>query len=236
MENSDRRYTDQEVALVLQRAAELEEQRSSGPGSARGLSRRELHDIAREVGLSPAAIDEALTTLGTRRGPGGRSLLGPALSTKMVRAVPHRLGDDALRRLIHVIEDRVDATGTVTDALGTVRWTSIPSGHKFDRTTQVSLSSNTSETQIQVVQRYPGALRAVLHFLPGAWGAMIGGAVVASSGASALAALGMGLGAAAIGMGIGRGIWELVARRSEGHVERIVAAVAEEAGTMEEQP
>ncbi len=232
VKDSDRRYTDQEVALVLQRAAEIEERKSSGALAARGLTLHELHEIAKEVGFSPAVIDEALTALQTRPRSRPGSLLGAPLSCKMIRAVPHHLGDEALRRLIRVIEDCVDVTGTVTDALGTVRWTSILGGHGLDRRTQVSLSSDNNETQIQVVQRYPAGLRAMLQFLPGVWGAAIGAAVAASLGVTAVGTIGVGVGAATVGLGIGRSIWQMLARRGERQVERIVSALVAAAGKI----
>lgn len=231
MENSDRRYSDQEVALVLQRAVEIEEHKPGITAAARGLTLRELHEIAREVGLSPAVIDEALTSLQNRRRSRASSFLGAPLSRKVVRAVPRDLGDDGLRRLIRITEDSVDATGTVSEALGTVRWTSISSAHKFAHTTQISLSSSSGETQIQVAQRYPASLRAVLHFLPAAWGAMFGAGVAASMG-SGIGALGAGVAAAALGLGIGRGIWQLLARRSEQQVEEVATALATAAGEI----
>ena len=233
MENANRRYTDQEVALVLQRAAEIEEQAPGDTAAPRGLTLHELHDIAREVGLSPAVIDEALMGLTTRR-RSRSSFLGAPLSRKMVRGVPHHLGDEAFRHLIHVTEDCLDATGTVTEALGTVRWTSVSSGHKFDRTTQISLSSTNDETQIQVVQRYPAGFRAFLHLLPGAWGAMIGGAVAASVAIPAIGAIGLGVavGGAALGVGIGRGIWHMMSRRSERQVEKVVTELVTAAGEI----
>jgi CO/xanthine dehydrogenase Mo-binding subunit len=110
----------------------------------------------------------------------------------------------------------------------------MPSAHKFDRTTQISLSSSSDETQIQVVQRYPASLRAILHFLPGAWGAMIGAAVAASVGVTALGTVGVGVAAAAIGMGIGRSIWQTVARRSERQVEEIATALVTATGDITE--
>lgn len=229
VQDSDRRYTDQEVALVLQRAAEIEEQRSSGPSEARGLTLHELHEIAREVGLSSAVIDEALTALQTRPRSKGGSLLGAPLSYKTIRGVPHHLGDEAFQRLIRVTEDCVDVTGTVTHALGTVRWTSMSSGHKL---TQVSLSSSKDETQIRVVQRYPAGLRAILHFLPGAWGAALGAAIAASLGVASIGTIGIGVGAATLGIGIGRSIWQMLARRSERQVEKVATALVAAAGEM----
>ncbi|MDH3290414.1 MAG: hypothetical protein OEO20_12355 [Gemmatimonadota bacterium] len=230
--DSDRRFTDQEVALVLQRAAELEEQRSLGSTSARGLTLRELHEIAREVGLSAEVIDEAVAAVRAGVGPHRALLLGAPLSSKVVRGVPGRLGEDALQRLVRVIEDHVDATGTVTEALGTVRWTSVSRGHKFDRTTQVSLSSTDEETQIQVVQRYPSGLRAILHFLPGTWGGVLGAGVAASAGIAPLAVIGVAAGAAVLGASIGRTIWQTLAKRSEREVERMATQLVTAAGDM----
>ncbi len=220
---SDRRYTDQEVALVLQRAAEIEEQRSTSSLGTRGLTLRELHEIAREVGLSPDVINEALSTLTVRARARGSSLLGAPLSHKLVRGVPGNLGKEALPHLIHVIENHVDATGTVTDALGIVRWTSVSREHKFGRSIQVSLSTSPNETQIQVVHRYPSGLRAVLQVLPGLWGAGLGAAVVGSLGLAFVPAIGVVVGAAALGAGIGRSVWHAIARRSEREAEKVAA-------------
>lgn len=235
MDRSDRRFTDQEVALVLQRAAEIEERRTVSSAMPRGLTLRELHEIAREVGLSPDVIDQAVSTLQTGARPRSGFPLAAPLSSKQVRAVPGQLAEHELQRLIQVIESHVDATGTVTEALGTVRWTSVSRGHKFDRTLQVSLSSGQDETQVQVVQRYPAGLRAILHFLPGAWGAMIGAAVGASVGVVPIAAIGATVGAAALGMGIGRSIWQTLARRSEREVERVATELVAAANELTER-
>lgn len=222
----DRRFTDQEVALVLQRAAEIEERRAT-TSPTKGLSLAELREIAREVGLSPDVIDEAVGTLQA----GGRTpratALGAPLSSKVVRGVRGQLSEQALQGLIRLLEDRVEATGTVTEALGTVRWTSTGRGHKFDRTTQVSFHPEATETQIQVVQRYPEGLRFVLHLLPGLWGGMIGGTVAASAGGiSTAAAVGLAAASVGLGVGIGRAIWTRLARKNAREVEQVADALA----------
>jgi hypothetical protein len=217
----DRRFTDQEVAQVLQRATEIEERRAT-TSPATGLSLAELRDIAREVGLSPDVIDEAVGALQARGRTPGASVLGAPLSSKVVRGVPGQLSEQSLQGLIRLLEDRVEATGTVSEALGTVRWTSTGRGHKFDRTTQVSFHSKSDETQIQVVQRYPSGLRMVLHALPALWGGMIGGGVAASAGGiSTATAMGIALASVGLGLGIGRSIWTGLARRNAREVERV---------------
>lgn len=228
-ERLERRYTDQEVAMVLHRATEIEERRPTASGPVTGLSLRELHEIAREVGLSAAVIDEAVASLQSGRPARAASLLGAALSSKTVRAVDGRLDPQGLNELIRVLEERIDTAGTVTEALGTVRWTSVARGHKFDRTTQVTVSPSGEETRIQVVNRYPSGFRAILHGLPAMWGAMIGAAIGASAGAGALLVMAGGLGAALAGAGIGRAVWRFVSLRSARQVETLATDLAEEA-------
>jgi len=222
-----RRFTDQEVALVLKRAAELEERRALS--SAKGLTLAELQDIAREVGLSPEAIEEAVTGLATKSRTQAPEFLGAPLGVKVARGVPGQLDQEALRQLIRVVEDRLDATGTVTDALGTVRWTRAPHGDRFEATTQVSFSQAGGETQIHVTQRYPSRLRAILQLLPTAWGTMIGGAIAASVAAGPGTGIALAIGSAALGFGIGRSIWQWVARRATSRVDALSADLASEA-------
>jgi hypothetical protein len=225
--DSARRYTDQEVALVLKRAAELEERRTLS--GAKGLTLEELREIAREVGLSPETIDEAVTSIaGSRRRRSG-GWLGGALSAKVVRGVPGRLNEADLRQLVRLVEERLDATGTVTEALGTVRWTGAPQGDRFDPTTQVSFSAGGTETQVQVVQRYPARLRIILHVLPMLWGTMIGGAIAASTVPALATSLTIGLGSAALGLGVGRGIWGWIARRAESRIDSLASDLVAEA-------
>lgn len=221
-DHSDRRFTDQEVAIVLQRAAEIEERRSDA-ASPHGVTLRELREIAQEVGFRPEVLDEAVAAIQAGARPRSRELLGAPLSSKSVRGVEGHLGEEGLQSLVRVIEEQVEATGTVSQALGTVRWTSIPRGHKFDRTMQVSFAVKNEETQIQVVQRYQSAFRAILHFLPGAWGGMIGGGVAASLGVPAVPGIAIGVGAIALGVGIGRSVWQVLARRSAREVQRLAS-------------
>jgi len=228
--NEERRYTDREVAVVLKRAAELEEERQSDiPG--RGLTVSQLHDIAREVGLSPDMVDRAIADLGRHSRLGARSLLGASPLHKVVRAVPGPLDRDSLQSLIQLIEDHLSATGTVTEALGGVRWTSTVDGHPFSHTTQVSLTPSGRETHVQVVERLSPRLQRVMHILPGAWSAMIAGAIVASAGVGTAPALAILAGSVGVGVAIGRGIWNHLAKRSGVRVERLAAELTQEAIT-----
>ncbi|MCC7132050.1 MAG: hypothetical protein IT352_05365 [Gemmatimonadales bacterium] len=229
MEKFSRRFTDQEVAQVLQRATELEDRRPTELPTAPGLSLADLHEIGREVGLGPDAVDAAVRSVEANARPRVAAGLVAPLSAKLSWDVPGTLTRADLERLIRLVEERVDLTGTVSEALGTVRWTSVPRGNKFERNIQVSLTPGETDTRIEVVGRYPAALRGLLQLLPAGWGAMIAGAVVASAATGLVASLAVMLGAMGVGYGIGRTIWQFLAGRNRRQVHRIAADLVDEA-------
>jgi hypothetical protein len=229
MEQLSRRFTDQEVAQVLQRATELEDRRPTEAGPVRGLTLADLHEIGREVGLGPDAVDAAVRAIEADARPRVTAGLVAPLTAKLSWDVPGGLDRADLDRLIRLVEERVDLTGTVTEALGTVRWTTVPRGNKFERTLQVSLTAGEAETRIQVIGRHPASLRGLLHGLPAMWGAMIGGAVVASAATGLLGAIGAMLVSSGIGLGIGRVIWQAVARWNRRQVHRVATELVDEA-------
>ncbi len=226
---SDRRYTDQEVALVLKRAAELEERGSDGTAAGRGLTLSELQEVAREVGFRPEIVNQAVAEL---QRPGQLqewSLLGSPVTHKSVRAVPRRLTEQEIPRLLEVIEDRIAVPGTVSEAFGTIRWTTVAGGHRLDPTTQVTLTPANDETHIQVTQRYPPPLRIALQGIPAVWGAALGAGGAAALGLAGIASGGF-VGAAAIaGAAIGRGVWRWISRGSERRVDELTSQLVEEA-------
>ena len=71
---TERRYNDKEVALILQRAAEMSQAKTAG-----GMSVEELERIALEAGLDPAAVRQAADEVGrgeASAGGIGHTLLG----------------------------------------------------------------------------------------------------------------------------------------------------------------
>lgn len=216
MSDGSRRFTDREVALVLKRASDLDEAES--PEAAGGLSLHDLREIAREVGISPSAIDRAVASL--ERGPRiGTSLAGAPRVRKAVRAFPSELDQDGIARLMRVVDDRADSTGSITEALGSVRWT----GQDRFKSTRVSVTPKDGETTIEVVEKAEPKMRRVFHLLPPAWALMLAGALAGSAEASPLALVALVVAAVAVGLGLGRGAWALMSAFSQ----RRVAALAE---------
>jgi hypothetical protein len=233
-DDSDRRFTDQEIALLLQRAAEIEARRSDTvPG--RGLTLHELRDIARDVGISAEVFEEAVIAVQAGAKPARRELLGAPLTYKAARGVEGQLDEAAMERLIRVLEEAMDQSGTVTDALGTVRWTSLTPDQRFDPTTQVLLLATKGETQISVVRRHPAMMRVFLHVMPAVWSSALFVAIGAGGFHAADQVLAIG-GAlfAFIGAGIGHSIWQGIGERSALKVQDVADRLASAARDLME--
>jgi hypothetical protein len=221
-EDRTRRFTDREVALVLRRAAEIEEKAGAGPGG--GLSLEDLQEIAREVGISPAAVREAAEGLERRPGP-GRWLGGAPMVRRAVHAVGGELDEQAIARLVQLIDEKADSAGAVSEALGSVRWTGADRFHS----TQVTITPARGETTIQVVEKASPRMRRILHLLPAAWGSILAGATVGTlepGAAVGAGLLGLGLGVGAL---VGRAAFAYASLRSGGRVERLAADLSREA-------
>ena len=231
---SDHRFTDREVALLLQRAAEIEAQRSDAP-PVQGMSLRQLREIATEVGISPEVFEEAVTAVQAGAKPAGRDLLGAPLTYKAARGVEGRLDEAAMERLIRVLEEAMDQSGTVTDALGTVRWTSLTPDQRFDPTTQVSLVPKADETQILIVRRHPAMMRGFLHVLPPIWsGALVTAIAAGNHAPDSILAIVFGV-FALIGLGIGHSIWQAMGERSARKVQEVADTLATAARDLSDE-
>lgn len=221
MSAEDRRYTDREVALILRRAAELEE-REGVEVKARGISLSDLEQIASDVGLDLMRIRRAALELEGGRRFRGSTVLGPPPSRTAVRGVEAPLSGASLRELVRAIDDHVDAPGTVSEALGTVRWTA------SDRwsTTQVAVAPSPAGTTIKVHERIEPRVRGLLHFVPTVWGAMAGIAITASVGIAVLPGAAILAGCALVGTAAGRGVWEILSERSQRRVDELAGDLA----------
>lgn len=221
-EDNSRRYTDREVAVALRRASELEE--VGGPGGSGGLSRADLEEIAREVGISREAMGRALEELDKRREPNS-VVMGASRVRRAVRGVSGELNEEAMQRLIRLVDERAEGNGVISEALGSVRWTST---ERF-QSTQVSITPAEGETSIQVVEKTTARLKAVLHIVPAGWGFIAAAGIVSGLGLPALSAAGIFVAGTAVGGAVGRLAWNVIAGRSAKRVERLAAELAREA-------
>ena len=224
-DDKNRRFTEQEVAIVLREASELEE--VGGQVGARGLSLRDLEEIAGEVGISKASITRAVSKLDAR-GKRVNPLAGGPLAHRAIRAVEGELDEEGLAALVRQVDGGSDAVGEVSEALGATRWTASDRFH----TTQVSLTPGRGETTIQVVERATTRLRRLVHLVPASVSAAvtagtIGALDLSSGGVSGVIALGFVAGAT-----LGRMVWSRMALQRAARVEHLAEDLSKEASEL----
>ena len=227
---TERRFTDKEVALILRRSVEMEEKSGSSElPSARGLTLKELQDVAGEVGLDPRVVSLAAAELETRRGLDPVSLIGPSTVRREVQSIPKELSREEMGELVRVVDREVSAQGTVVEALGAVRWTS---NGRF-LSTQVSLEPTEDETLIRVEERYAERVRGPLHGVPAGYGAMFG-LILAMEGlelSGAMVAIAIVF-MAVVGWIAGDLVWRAVSSGSQKRVRALSESLSEQAARL----
>lgn len=216
-------FSEKQVSLILRRAAEIE---ASGKGAS-GMTAADIEAIALEAGIQPGAVRLAIEELRVEPSTSTLPWSAPA-SRHETRVIPTELGRDQLAALMHSIEARAGRHGTVTEALGTVRWSSTAGMW----TTDVAVTARDGETRIGVHERIVEDRRKLFRILPPAWGAMAGLIVAGSLAVGALGIIGLTAAGALLGFGIGRAIFRSRSEASRERVERLAMALAEDARAL----
>jgi hypothetical protein len=117
IESSHHQFTDQEMALILKRAAELQE-RADGRGATRSLG--EITEIAAEVGIDRAFVDAAIAEL---RQPTVRTgWLGAPTRFHAECTIPGALSPDAIGVLLDRVRAELGLHGEVHQVFDGVEW------------------------------------------------------------------------------------------------------------------
>jgi hypothetical protein len=194
----ERRYSEQEVGVILQTAAELQLRAAKGADDALvardGLSLSELEAIAAEAGLDVALVRRAATRLPTRAEPArADGFFGAHTRITIEREVSGELRTSAFEFVADVIRRH---TGTAHDGKVTLTdrsllWTLT----ELSGRTTVSVSTRFGRTLVHVDRRLTD-YAAGLFLLLGVGGGTVGGggalALALGTAMSGLAATGVG--------------------------------------------
>jgi hypothetical protein len=184
----NRRFNDEEVALIIKRAAELQQTEQVAQDPSSSLSLKEVEDIAREAGIDPALIRRAANTL-DQRNEVNRPSPWVGAPTRIVyeRVVDGEITSDAYEPIVNEIRRTFGDNG-IPSVLGrTLAWTSTQTGgrrHSRGRQIDVSVMSRGGVTTIRVEEE----LRNVA-------GALFGGLVGGGGGGTTGISVGIGMGA-----------------------------------------
>lgn len=216
---SEKRYDDEEVALILRRALEPD----GGRADPHGLTLAQLKEIAVEVGIDPARMEAAAMAVQSE-GRSARSAHGRVTARYDVQ-VDGELPPERRADILRAIRSAMGRQGVVTAELGALSWKAQDAfGGRY-----VTVSSSEGSTRIEALGNFrDGAL------VTGAAGGTIGMALTAMvlKGAGVLAAMG---GAAPLALAAGATLpaW-LVYRRwyrkEDTALRQAIAEIAAEVG------
>lgn len=186
---SGRRYTDEEVRKLLERASEIESESKYLTAPTHGPTLQELEAIAEEAGLDALALREAARELDAH-GEGTilpsektKGFLGAPVAIVLRRSIPGEVPESVLEGLIPVLQRAAGGIGQSSGRGKTLTWQCTNPG--ATRTLLATLSTSGGETRIVLEERYENMAWAI-H------GGIIGGA-----------GGGVGLG---VGFGVGFGV------------------------------
>ncbi len=109
-----RRYNDEEVAAIFERASEAPPPRGRQPRSvADGMTLAELQEIGREVGIAPESVALAARALDQRGAAAARRFLGFPIGVERTIELDRQLSDDEWERLVVDLRETFDARGMV---------------------------------------------------------------------------------------------------------------------------
>ena len=172
-----RHYNEQEVSLILRRAAEMQ---ADQPGAA-GTSLADLEDIALEAGLDPALVRRAASDLTTASPIVAPSrFLGAARRLHVERVIDGELSEDDLEALVGEVRRSFGEPGIVSTLGRTVTWSPTPS--QSARQLFVTVFTRGGQTTIRAEENLNLLAGGLFGGLMGVLGGMLSAPVVALAG------------------------------------------------------
>ncbi len=121
---TERRYTEDEVARIFERAADPEQASRRRLAAGEGLTLGELQEIGREVGIAPEAVEDAARSLEKRpERPTRRTLLGFPIGVGRTAQLDRHLSDREWERLVVDLRETFDARGSLRTHGSFREWT-----------------------------------------------------------------------------------------------------------------
>lgn len=114
MADADRKYNDEEFALILRKASQIQDG-SGGADTDAGLSLDEIRAIAREVGIDPTAVDRAAALVprtASRRDAFSRVMGGPTLY-RLESTVQGTMSETDMARMLDSVRRAAEHHGKV---------------------------------------------------------------------------------------------------------------------------
>jgi hypothetical protein len=224
-----RRYTEEEVGLILRRATEMQQAEPERTDPA-GLTLAELQDIAAEAGIDPEKLRQAASELQTFRPETvGNRLAGAPMATEIERVVEGELPRERLEELVPTIQTATAGQGTASEVGRSLTWTSRTGSSVIER--QVFVTARDGHTIVRVQESFGGLAASLFGGIMGG----VGGGVGFGLGGALSATLGLGAGLIALPIAtlagsylLARAIYTSQVRGREVVVRALVDSLAEQ--------
>jgi hypothetical protein len=227
MSNDERRFTDEEFALVLRKAMALHDRGGADtgrlPGS--GMTMEDMKAVAREVGIDPALIEQAVALSPARHVSQRQQLLGGPTRYRMEHSARSLVTREELADVLDLVRREMQHPGRVTSELDGVVWETEGELSQF----HLGLSPRGEKTEVRLTVHRDGAF-ILTWFLPVTGGLVVAGITGAAldpdSAAAGLAIISGGLGG---GLALARALWgrssRIISERASRLMEAVVAKV-----------
>jgi hypothetical protein len=137
---TERRYTEDEVRAIFERASEAQQavRRQLPPGE--GLSLADVQSIGREVGIPSELVDEAARSLDQAGQPATRTFVGLPIGVGRTVELGRKLSEEEWEHLVVDLRETFDARGSVRADGSFRQWTNgnlqallepTPTGHRL---------------------------------------------------------------------------------------------------------
>lgn len=229
---SDPQFSDEELALILNRAAELQD---GSPRSGAGrYTLAEIQEIAAGAGIAPSHVATAAATV-RERAPESSRVLGAPWRFRFEETLEGEVADDVVGELIDLVRRASGMQGRVREALGSVEW----SARDSFGGTHVTVTRRGGRTTLVVLSTRSDS--AALTGIVGGFGAFAGsialGVLIAGTGGIAAPLAGaLGIAGATSGSWLSmRALWRRYARSKREEIADLSASLADAARRAIEQ-
>lgn len=120
---TDRRYTDEEVAAIFERAAKSDASTSPVLHDQSGLTLAALQEIGREAGISPEAISRAASSVQQSGRATSERFLGLTVGVAQTAEFDRPFSDQEWEALVGRLRDNFNAKGRIRQDGGFREWT-----------------------------------------------------------------------------------------------------------------
>lgn len=152
-EQKKRRYSEDEFALILRKASEIQlsDGRSPGGGTTGGLTLDEIRSIANEAGIDPEAVTRAASIMGAMGWDEKTTLVsaifgGPS-KFHLDCEIPGRIPPEEMGRILEHIRRAAEHQGEASEVLGGVEWKTVGEMSAIN----VNISPRGDSTSVQIV-------------------------------------------------------------------------------------